>query len=243
MQEMTEEQKIRLLACLAIPPMRGDLCGNPDDKEIVMGCARGGDCSQVETTMKGFRTLGAYTKLLEKLGAKSFGDCGIAYWIGSAILDNASQSDYEGLVGLLEQQGAPDVLIQQYRNRVPEKFIPHHTFQVLLAAKIKATNEDTDLDLAGVNLCIPSTGTVVKVESEHVVVEVDFVVWKNSEKTQLGLKQKQRKIPIAQVLPDNLTPETTVAMHWNWICWKTTPNQHTTLKKWNNRCIENFANI
>lgn len=145
-----------------------------------------------------------------------------AYFIGNELLDRVPIDKVE------------DVVNQMYERKISLKngFVPHHNFH-LLTVLPKA--EDQVIPPALLNFCMVRVGKVVRIESDGIIVSAGYIQRSNNG---LEIVERREIIERKSVFVENLRIGNRVAIHWQHICEKLSPEQEKRLEMYTSRALK-----
>lgn len=222
---------LRINAAFAHPPNTLRLCGSTKAMSAMEECASGGSCEEAEKEIKSFRTLWPYLQTIADALGRDPLDTLVAesYWLGHPKVFHFKPEDFRALLRFFSRQKEiPKEYIEQLRTDPPKRFIPFHTFQVLLGAKHGGGINEASL--AGINDCMVSWGRIRSLEMETFTAVVNLARL-NIAQNGLYLEFVLTNVQFDPRITPNLKPGTQVAVHWNRVVKTITLIQRNRLVK------------
>jgi len=228
-------------------PNRLHYCGPDANRELRDLIESGESNIGLSHLLKQFKTLFPYLRHIAKANNISDPfDARVveAYWLGNGLLENIEKNTlYRFLVDDLKVK---DKLKSREFSWLEEKIkrgaVPHHSFHIL-NIWLQNGHGDGLEDLARMDECRISSGTVVAVKGPEIIVSTEPLIYIGS-KFALGeassktiIRQLEAEYDIEQIKVGEI-----VSIHWSVPCEVITKKQADTLKKYTLKNIA-FANL
>lgn len=225
------------LACrFALPPNSLGYCGQDSAPEKFKRCVISNECEGVEEEISKFIVFYPYLKTISEITNLPVFSYKVieSYCLGNELLRKVKSHHYEILLKNFAEQGVPDWLIQELRQKPPKLFIPHHLFQVLHVGVGRASgavpfNTDT------INQCMIRWGKVRKIAENEATIELNSLK-ETGQGYELTMSQETHPI-IPEFVPD-LRIGDTVAVHWKQVIKKLTPDEEKNLTYWTKKTLK-----
>ena len=224
---------LQLASRFALPPNSLGYCGKGTAPEKFKSCILG--CDAVSEEIDKFIVLGPYLETLSKITGKDKYAYEVveAYWLGNDELKKAKQKDYFLLLEILAKQGVPPWLIDELKDKKPNKFIPTHLFQVLHVGVGRASGS-VPYNMDTINNCMIRWGKVEKIGKKNLTIN-PISLKKVGNKFKLTLKRESYPYR-ADFMPD-LKIGDAVAVHWKQAVKKLINDEVNKLEFWTKKVI------
>ncbi len=234
---MTDIKALQLLSRFSLPPNSLGYCGKNSAAEKFKSCIISGNCLGVKEEIDKFLVLFPYLKTIAKITNLSTLDYKVieSFWLGNSLLKKATSKDYPLLLENFSTQGIPKWLIEELKQRPPQKFIPHHLFQVLHVGVGRASNGVVPFNLESINNCMIRWGNVKKLGKNNILVELNSL--EKSGKSY-NLIKLEEKIPINKELIPEIKIGNTVAVHWKQVIKILDKTEEKNLHFWTKEVLD-----
>ncbi|MBI2624349.1 hypothetical protein HYW67_02540 [Candidatus Parcubacteria bacterium] len=221
----------------AFGPNRLHYCGPDANAEILAHLQHGAADPNLESLLKGFRTMYPYLRLIADSNRirDAFDERVVeAYWLGNELLENVEKQQLWR--HLIEKQEVKKRIgpkeFATVEDKIRQAAVPHHSFHVLDIWK-RTGHLEREHALESLDSCRISWGTVRASDGPKIIVETAPLRHLEG-KLQLGEPiQKAFTRPLeAETDIEQLKVDDIVSMHWGVLCEVITPRQAATLKRY-----------
>lgn len=233
-----DTKALALESRFSLPPNFLGYCGQKTASQNFRKCIISGDCAPVETEITKFIVLYPYLKTIAQINNLSPFSYKVieSYWLGNDLLNNNAQNGYDMLLDNLLTQGVPDFFVNELRNKKPKVFIPSHLFHVLFIGVGRASGA-VPFNMDSINNCMIRWGKIIEIIKNKAVINLTSLT---KQKSRYVLINKTETIPFDSLITPDLHKNHTVAVHWNFIIKKLTPEETKKLKYWTNTVIKSL---
>lgn len=209
---MKTREALQLASRFVLPPNSLGFCGQGSAPEKFKQCFIHGNCAGVQSELEKFIVLYPYLKTISKIVNKDAFDHEVveAYWLGNDLLKQFEPENYKALLENFSQQGVPSWLVEELRKNPPEKFIPHHLFQVLFIGVGKAS-QSVPFNLESINNCMIRWGDVLKITSDTMQADLNSLT---QDQNKYKLIQTTEEVPYQADFLPSLAEGDVIAVHW-----------------------------
>jgi hypothetical protein len=231
------DKALKLESRFSLPPNSLGYCGKETAAYKFKDCIINGNCKGVKSEVKNFIVLNPYLEFLSKITGKNKFDYDVieGYWIGNNILKKAKSKDYLLLLKYFLKQGVPEFFVDELKEKVPEKFIPSHLFQVLHVGVGKASGA-VPFNIKTINNCMIRWGKIQSVSQNKVKIKLNSL--KSNSKNKYKLTTLIETIHYDNKITGELKITDTVAIHWGMVIKKLTKTEEKKIDKWTNEVIK-----
>ncbi|MBW2999379.1 hypothetical protein KY339_01795 [Candidatus Woesearchaeota archaeon] len=193
---------------------------------------------EVIAALKRFEGLYPYLELIAKKNKKKPFDYDVveAYWIGNKLLKNITKNDLKLLIKKLTTRGLPKSLGKKLIDKMPDDFVPHHSFNVFYVG-VGSITRSVKTTLSNMDKCRISWGKVRKITGNKAVVEREKLF---AEGKMLYLKSATSTFPYDKKFTPRLNKHDNVALHWGFAADKISNKQLRNLRKYTIRNMNAF---
>jgi hypothetical protein len=232
-----DKKALQLESRFSLPPNSLGYCGKETAAFKFKQCIVSGDCRGVKAEVNNFIVLNPYLEFLNKITGKPKFSYELieGYWIGNNILAKAKPKDYLLLLKFFRKQGVPDFFIQELKEKIPEKFIPNHLFQVLHVGVGRASGA-VPFNIKTINNCMIRWGKVESISKNSALIKLNSLKLYRNNKYKLTIIKET--IPYDEKITGNLKTKDTVAVHWKMIIKKLTKLEENKIKLWTNKVLQ-----
>jgi hypothetical protein len=232
----------------AFGPNRLHLCGPDANREIWEYLNNGYTDFGLQKLLQGFEVLYPYLRHIahENYIADPFDPRVVeAYWLGNSLLDRVDRRKL--YTYYLDDLRMKDRMSQkQFRTfepRVGHGMIPNHTYHVLNVPK-RLGHREVDADIASLEACRVSWGTVTAVNGPSITVRYEPLTMNGRGVLALGTPTEKRIVRRLEADYDieMLKPDELVTMHWDVPCEVITKERARALRTYTLDAIR-IANI
>jgi len=226
---------LQLLSRFAFSPNQLGYCGLDSASQNFTKCVISGNCDHVTEEIPHFKGLNPYLKTIAQLTNLDIFDYQVieAYWLGNELLSQFKPSDYDILIKNFQEQGLPEVFIEDVSSNKPNTFIPLHLFNILHIGVGKITGSvATTID--SINNCMIRWGEITKIENNNLTVDLNQI--KISQQYDLETVTQSFDF-LPEWLPDLKTGDT-IAVHWKWPTKILTTQETKNLSHWTNQLLK-----
>lgn len=227
---------LKLAARFAMPPNTLGYCGSETAPQKFNSCVINGKCKGVDKELENFIVLHPYLVTIAQLTGKSKFDYDVieAYCIGNKLLHNMPPFGYDLLLQHFKEQGVPPWFIDDLKKQQPQRFIPHHLFQVLHVGVGKASGA-VPFNLDSINNCMVRWGPVIEINKKEVSVNLHQLKLEGKKyqiETKLGMFDFSNEF-LGEVKIGDF-----VAVHWNQVIKVLTLEEEKNLSYWTHKIIK-----
>lgn len=226
---------LQLASRFALPPNSLGYCGKGSAPAKFISCVLENKCAEIDNELEKFIVLNPYLETISKLsGLNKFSYKVVeAYWLGNDVLNKAKKGDYLNLLKHFSNQGVPEWLISELKEKVPENFIPLHLFQVLYIGVGKASGS-VPYNLETINNCMVRWGNVKKIKDGKLYLLLNSL--KRSGK-KIALTCKNITFPYRDDFLPGLKVGVTVAVHWKQVVKVLNKKEGENLEFWTKKVL------
>jgi hypothetical protein len=231
-----------LFARFAFPPNRLGYCG-PSQPGTLFEAAAAGVAAEVEAMAQAFdgaypylRLIAASNGIADPLDARVVE----AYWIGSPLLNRVEVS---AMGRALDERFRPRVGPKwgHMAETIPAGAAPHHAFHVFgvypWVGLLRSGRVDHPLRV--LDRCRIRWGTVLSVEGDSAIVRNRLLSWDgNAIGYGAPVTETVQWAVEGSALGAGPAPGDVVALHWDWICDRLSPERLRRLQAWTRKHLD-----
>jgi len=218
-----------LFARYAYPPNELGYCGPADADAVLNVAAR--TAAGMGETVRAFDGAWAYLETIAAATGLDPLDPGVveAYWVGNKLLDRVDPVTFgrEIRARFATETGADWGVLDGVHVAAP-----HHSFQVFTVYPWVRLLGRGDAALQVLDRCRIRDGEVLVVDGDEVVVRSRPLLW-DGQALSLGepVSERARWAQGGRSLLAAVVPGDVVALHWDWVCDRLTPEQAVALEE------------
>jgi len=216
-----------LFARYAYPPNELGYCG-PADPSALLDVAAGSGAG-VRERARAFDGAWVYLEIIAAATGLDPLDPRVvqAYWVGNELLDKVDPAVFAAQVRarFAGEHGADWAVLDE-----PGAPVPHHSFQVFTVYPWVGLLGRGDTALSVLDRCRIREGEVLAIDGDEVVVRSRLLTW-DGRVLQLGAPEHERArwAQDGQSLLGEVRVGDLVALHWDWVCDRLSPEQASAL--------------
>lgn len=227
---------LQLAARFSLPPNSLGYCGRDSAPEKFKKCAITGKCNGVKEELTKFIVLHPYLKTIGQITNKSKFSYDVieSYCIGNDLLNEAKEEHYNVLLDNFLEQGVPEWLVEELKQELPKKFIPHHLFQVLHVGVGRASGS-VPYNIETINNCMIRWGSIESITGADATITLKSLKERENKHTLTTLRESH---PFNNKLVTDIKKGDIVAVHWGQIITKLTNEHEEKLSYWTSKVLE-----
>ncbi len=192
---------------------------------------------QVTETLKKFESLYPYLSIIAKKSGKKLFDKEVteAYWIGNELLESFTDDDMKLVIMELVNRGLPKSWADSLVQKLPNRFVPHHNFNVFYVG-VGMTTQSVETNLLNMDNCRTGWGRVLEVMKDRLVVASRRLKQKGSR--IFLAKEENMTITYLPALLAGVKKGDMVALHWGFAPMILDERQLSNLEKYTQRILD-----
>jgi hypothetical protein len=229
---------LQFAARFSLTPNSLGYCGGKQAGEKLTKCIQSGICSGVDKELSNFIVLHPYLQTISKISGLSAYSYSVveSYWLGNDLLKKAETKDYNLLLKNFKKQKIPDFLINELRQKKPEKFIPNHLFQVLHIGVGKASGS-VPFNIKTINNCMIRWGEIKQIKGNKTLINLSSLkIFRGGYK----LTSQKEWIPFDLSLIPGLKSGDFVAVHWKQVIKILNKGEIKKIDYWTKEVLKSF---
>jgi hypothetical protein len=155
-----------------------------------------------------------------------------AYWVGNSLLEKVKVSDFKKMI--LRDFVKLGKVSEKKANNLLKKALAYHSFHVLYLGSVTGR---TNLTGKALDLCRPSWGKVIKINSDKKSLLVQYKPLKIGKKIILG-KPSPKEIKWNKNILSSIKTGEWVSIHWNTAIEKLTSGRVKNIEKYTKKTLE-----